>query len=251
MGEYREIRPSPRLGQAIECFWSIRHGGPEVLHRVVPDGCADILFTRNGGNVSLDAIGPMTAYRDFPIRDGELRAGVRFRPGMWTAALGVSGDRVTDEIVALEDLWGSRARELLDRLAGTSSLERWAGLFEAAAPSIETSGRMQRAVAWMTECRGAVSVDEVASQAGFSARQFRRVCLEQTGLTPKFLARVVRFRHALARIHRDPGASAQFALDCGYYDQAHCINEFRKLSGRTPSSYGMADFSNRRKAADL
>ncbi len=242
MGEYREIRPSPRLSQAIECFWAIEHGGQEALHRVVPDGCADILFTRSGGSVSLEAVGPMTAYRDFPIRDGERLIGVRFHPGMWTGPLGVPGDRVTDEIVALEDLWGSRARELLDRLVGTSSLEQWAGLFEAAAPAIEKPGRVQRAVAWMAECRGAVSVDEVANQAGFSARQFRRVCLEQTGLTPKFLARVVRFRHALARIHGHPGPSAEFALDCGYYDQAHCINEFRRLSGRTPSAYGDGRF---------
>jgi len=45
MGEYREIPPPPRLAQSIECFWAIRHSGPEALHRVVPDGCADILYT--------------------------------------------------------------------------------------------------------------------------------------------------------------------------------------------------------------
>ena len=236
MAEYREIPPSPRMAQAIECFWTIRHGGPAALHRVVPDGCADILFTRNGGSVSLDAVGPMTAYRDFPMRDGQLLVGVRFHPGMGTAALSVPGDRVTDEIMPLEDLWGSRAKELLDRLAGASSLEQSARMFEAAVPSIQNSTCVERALAWMAGHRGSVSIDEVAHQAGFSARQFRRVCLEQTGLTPKFLARVLRFRHALSRVHHFPGQFAELALDCGYYDQAHFINEFRRLSGRTPSS---------------
>jgi hypothetical protein len=194
MAAYRQIPPSPRLAQTIECFWTIQQAGPAALHRVVPDGCADLLFTRNGGSASLDAVGPMTAYRDFPVRDGESLAGVRFRPGMWTAALGVSGDRVTDEIVPLEGLWGPRPKELLDRLAGTSSLEQSAGLFEAAVPAIENPGRVERALAWMADQHGSVPIEEVADEAGFSARQFRRVCLEQTGLTPKFLAETQRRR---------------------------------------------------------
>lgn len=242
MAEYREIPPSPRLAQAIECFWSIQHAGPAALHRVVPDGCADLLFTRNGGSVSLDAVGPMTAYRDFPVCDGQFLVGVRFQPGMSTAALCVPGERVTDAIVPLEGLWGSRAKDLLDRLAGASSLEQSARLFEASVPAIENPGRVGRALAWMAKHRSSVSIDEVADQAGFSARQFRRVCLEQTGLTPKFLARVQRFRHALSRRHHYSGRFAEFALDCGYYDQAHFINEFRQLSGWTPSNYGDGRF---------
>jgi AraC-like DNA-binding protein len=242
MAEYREIAPPPRLARSIECFWSIQHHGPETQHRVTPDGCADILFTRNRGSVSLEAVGPMTAYRDHPLPDGQLLIGVRFHPGMWTASLGLPGDRVTDEILPLESLWGARARELLDRLAEARSLEQWTQQFEAAVPSIEHPDRVQRALAWMADRRGVVSIDEVADHAGFSARQFRRVCLEQTGLTPKFLARVLRFRHALSRIPHHPGQFAEFALDCGYYDQAHFINEFRSLSGWTPSACGDGRF---------
>lgn len=242
MSDYREIPPSDRLARTIECFWTIRQSGPEALHRVLPDGCADILFTRNSESVSLDAVGPMTAYRDFLLRNGALLTGVRFHPGMWTGALGVPGDRVTDETIPLEGLWGSRASELLDRLSEACSLEQFAGLFEAEVPSLENPNRIERALAWMANRRGAVSIDELAGQAGFSARQFRRVCLEQTGLTPKFLARVLRFRHALGRVPHYPGQFAEFALDCGYYDQSHCINEFRQLSGWTPCSYGDGRF---------
>ena len=61
MAEYREIPPSRRLAETIECFWTIRHRGQEALRRVVPDGCADILLTQSGGSVSLEVIGPMTA----------------------------------------------------------------------------------------------------------------------------------------------------------------------------------------------
>ena len=64
----------------------------------------------------------------------------------------------------------------------------------------------------------------------------RREFLEQTGLGPKFLARVLRFRRALELSPRAEGDFAGLALDCGYYDQAHLIREFRENSpGRTPA----------------
>ncbi|HYW44420.1 MAG TPA: DUF6597 domain-containing transcriptional factor [Bryobacteraceae bacterium] len=238
MAEYREIAPPPRIAEAVECFWIMRQSRPAPegapLHRVVPDGCADILFTANGGAGTLNAVGPMTGFRDHPVPPGGLMVGVRFRPGMWRASLGVPGDRLTDGIVRLDDLWGSRARELLQRLGEASSPDRCAAAFESflrppgAAP-------VQRAVAWMERRRGCVSVDELARMAGLSARQFRRACLSETGLTPKFLARVLRFRHVLSRVETC-ASFADLALDCGYYDQAHCINEFREFAGRTPAS---------------
>jgi AraC-like DNA-binding protein len=242
MLEYRENPPPPRLAQTIECFWTMKQEGPDGLHRVVPDGCADILFTRNGGRFTLEAVGPMTGYRDFRVPVGQLLVGARFHPGMWSSFLRVPGDRVTDRVVPLEDLWGSRAKELLNHLSAASSAEECSRLIEAAMPSIGSPDRVQRALGWLTHRQGLVSLDELAAQAGYSMRQFRRLCLEQTGLTPKFLARIVRFRHALSRIHVRPRQFAEFALDCGYYDQAHFINEFRELSGRTPSVYADGRF---------
>ena len=238
MDEYREIAPPPRLAEAIECLWTAEQSGPSEPHRVLPDGCADILFTHRGGTAALDAIGPMTAYRDFPVPGGPLLlVGVRFRPGMWTACLGVPGEHLRDGIVPLDDLWGARARELRDRLAEQRSAERCAAVFTAALGAPVAANPVQRALAWMERRGGRVDIDDLARQAGLGARQFRRVCLEQAGLTPKFLARVLRFRHALARLAERPRSFAEFALDCGYYDQAHCIHEFRALAGRTPTDF--------------
>jgi transcriptional regulator GlxA family with amidase domain len=120
-------------------------------------------------------------------------------------------------------------------LSDARSIEEWTARFEAAITESPEPGPLQQALVWMQQQNGCVSMDDLAGRAGLSPRQLRRVCLEQTGLTPKFLARVTRFRHALAEAHRYPGAFAGFAVDCGYYDQAHLINEFRELYGRTPT----------------
>ena len=241
MPAYREIAPSPRLAGAIECFWTIEQQGPEPLHRVVPDGCADILFARDGDAAGIQAVGPMTRYRDFPLPPGRLLVGARFHPGMWTAHLGIPAGRITDETLPLDDLWGARARTLRDRLGEARSAEQGIAALEQSLPPNSLSANREtspfhRALAWMAKRHGCVSIDGLADQSGMSGRQFRRVCREQTGLTPKFLARVLRFRHAMAQVRAHPCAFAHRALDCGYYDQAHFINEFRELSGRTPAA---------------
>ena len=235
MPEYREIAPSPHLAAAIECFWiGQAAGGP---HRVTPDGCADILFT----NGRLEFVGPMTVWRDFPLEPGQRTFGVRFRPGRWRAIARGSldpADRLKDLVVPLSDLWGSRTVRLAEQLGEAASVDRQILAFETALPIPADSNPVERALAWMERRRGAVSMDELAGRAGLSARQLRRVCLESTGLTPKFLARVLRFRYALQRLardHRRPSL-AELALDCGYYDQAHFIHDFRQFSGRTPAA---------------
>ena len=88
-------------------------------------------------------------------------------------------------------------------------------------------------------------IDELSRQAGLSARQLRRVFLAETGLTPKYLYRVLRFRRAIQKMPSTDFAS--LALDAGFYDQAHFIHEFRQFSGgHTPAAWQseMADFSN-------
>ncbi len=187
--------------------------------------------------MELNVVGAMTSYRDFPLSAGQLLMGVRFRPGAWQKHLGIPGDRITNGILPLECLWGVRARRVLDLIAEATSVEEYARAFEAFLDPELYASPVQRAIAWMERRRGLVSLDELATQAGLSARQFRRVCLEQAGLTPKFLARVLRFRHAFSRLTDSGGEFAQLALDCGYYDQAHFINEFREFAGRTPGSY--------------
>ncbi len=241
MPEYREIAPPPGHSHMVECFWTMRTGRGEPLHRVTPDGCADILFTRRGSQIRLEAVGPMTAWRDFTLSAGSTLLGMRLRPGMWRSHFGAPANRLTDVILPLERLWGARARTLADRLAAIRSSAEAIPLL-CPAPAVPTAA--QQAILWMEARHGCVSIDDLASAAGLSPRQFRRVCLELTGLTPKFLARILRFRRALAAAHAGRMDCAALAAGCGYYDQPHLIRDFREFSGRTP----MAVLSNTRAA---
>jgi transcriptional regulator GlxA family with amidase domain len=138
----------------------------------------------------------------------------------------------------LESVLGRGARELEQRLLNTHNpvllLAEWLDV-PAAPPS-----PIQQAIAAMVRANGQVNLERIAEQAGLSPRHFRRRCLEESGLTPRHLARVLRFRHALALGAQSRRNWASIAAEAGYFDQAHMIRDFREFTGSTP----MAVFSN-------
>jgi hypothetical protein len=74
--------------------------------------------------------------------------------------------------------------------------------------------------------------------AAQSARRFIEVFTDEVGLTPKLFCRVQRFQETVRRIGMGRRVDwAGMALDCGYFDQAHFIHDFRAFSGLSPSAY--------------
>jgi AraC-like DNA-binding protein len=232
---YREQAPPPSLAPWIECFWTLEAASPIPGYAVPPDGCLDIVFSQAEG---LRAIGAMTAERRYDLPAARV-CGVRFRPGMAAPFLRAPAGGLTDLELPLEDLWGAPARALAERLANAPSAVETltAALPRPAAPP----DRVQRAIAAIAAAHGSADVDAVARAAGLGSRQFRRRCLEATGLSPKHLCRVLRFRRAAELAARAPGLKwSLIALDAGYFDQAHLIRDFREFTGRSP----MSVFSN-------
>ncbi|HTA24871.1 MAG TPA: AraC family transcriptional regulator [Terriglobales bacterium] len=235
MAPYLELAPPPHLADSVECFWAME--SDESCHRVLPDGCADIIFRRDSGKVSLMVVGTMTRFADFQMPCKQLSVGMRFRPGMWREHFGVPGPELTDVLLPLDEVWGARGRILVEQMADSVSPQQCADLLGRALRTLHSRTPVQRALAWMESNPGCVSLDDVAFQTGLSVRQFRRVCLEQTGVSPKLLARVLRFRKALAQVQAQAGEHAGLAADCGYFDQSHFIAEFQRFSGQTPAAY--------------
>ena len=66
----------------------------------------------------------------------------------------------------------------------------------------------------------------------------QRLFKAYVGASPKWVIRRYRLHELLERFHSGEALDgAQLALDLGYADQAHLINDFRKLAGVTPTGY--------------
>jgi len=244
VADYSEIAPAPRLSKHVECFWFLDPSPGDTDHRVLPDGCTDLVFSITGGRVRGSVVGAMTRAIRTPVAPGEKFFGVRFHPAMSHGLLRVPVAMLTDQVLDLDSLWGKDGSALQQRLAGAESHQERMRVFEEALrPRDDVETPVQRAALWIVENRGHAPAAELARHAGLSARQFRRLCIEQTGVGPKMLCRIVRFRNAANDIMLHKANWADFALDHGYYDQAHFINEFHEFSGLTPVEYATV-FSN-------
>ncbi len=236
---YQEFLPSPKFAAHVECFWMHRTEGSVPNFHVFPDGCSDIIFeqpARDYGGLAI--VGTMTRAQAFDIPAGHLTFGVRFRPGMAARLLRVPGSVAVDQAVPLADAWKAAAvRDLLDQLASSRSPRDTIARFEASLAEPALLDPVEKSLAWLAECGGQVSMDALADAASLSPRQFRRICVERTGVSPKYLARVLRFRQAAKYANGQHPDWADVAVASGYYDQAHLINEFKELAGVSPAQF--------------
>ena len=227
----------------MECFWTSDTGSAPALQRVMPDACEDVIWVP--GTNSLSAVGAMTRAQVFAHAPRQTIGGVRFRPSMARGYLGVPANELTDRMAGLEELWGARGAGLRRRVSGAENAEELVRLLGAELKPPDAITPLQRLTLFVLDSGGRASVDDMARLAGVSQRHLRRLFLEQTGLTPKMFCRVVRFRNLLNGWQkRGPLNWAERALEAGYYDQSHMVNDFRELGGLTPGEYAMSVFSN-------
>lgn len=127
--------------------------------------------------------------------------------------------------------WPQRFRVLDDLLARAVARTMRAGTFDV---------RPEVAAAWrrLVDSHGQVRVSDLAHDLGCSRRHVSARFREEFGLTPKTLARILRFEHAvgLAAAAGAP-AWAEVSAAAGYADQAHLVRDWRSFTGRTPASW--------------
>jgi AraC-like DNA-binding protein len=157
--------------------------------------------------------------------------------------LGVPMHELTNRVVGLGDLLGPTAPLLVERLAETADWTEQFELLDAAlARRLSETAASAPEVAWafdrLRASGGRTSVAALTGELGWSRRRLGEAFRDQIGLSPKLLARILRFERVVARLRvEDPQRWADVAYDAGYYDQAHFNRDFRELAGTTPSAF--------------
>jgi AraC-like DNA-binding protein len=169
---------------------------------------------------------------------------VNFTPLGARLALRQPMDAFAGRLVPLDDLAHG---PLPDRLADCRSAagrlaiaEAWAVERVAAGRAEETAEARATAAALrlLHRTHGRVRVETLADRLGWTRKRLADRFRADFGLTPKPLARILRFRRAeaLAAAAAARPDWADIAAACGYADQPHLVREYRRLAGHTPTA---------------
>ena len=258
MRSHRYI-PSPPLSEFVELFWLYEgYQQPHKKERLLPDGSMELVvnlredltrvYDRRDTARCQTLRGSLIvgAHSEFFVIDTAEQnsvIGVHFKPGGAFPFFRLPACELHNTLLSLEMLWGSRAGALRDRLLEAGTPQAMFRILEQALLA-EAAQRLQRhpAVAFaLKEFHGVPhtrTVAEVTGQIGLSPRRFIQVFSSEVGLTPKLFCRIRRFQRVLRRIAKGERVEwAAVAADCGYFDQAHFIHDFRAFSGINPTAY--------------
>lgn len=234
-------------------------GEPPVLHRGLPSRHLTIVISLDE---PLGISWPGTPVDKFDMLVGGLHstavrigqspntAGIQLSltPAGSRALLGVPPGELSSTVVDLDNVLGKAVRGLADRVR---SLDDWHQRFDVVERALlsaadrlpdraKDSVRPELTWAWRRLLRsgGAIGVQELAKEVGWSRRHLTERFHAEYGLPPKVAARVLRFERAVARIKRDPRTRlTDLAADLGYADQAHLTREWHAIAGCSPRQW--------------
>jgi len=250
---FRHHAPHPDLHDLVQGYWELDdlYLAKPVKNADLPEGMVRLMFSAQTvltgpAPETLRALPPVTLTQ-FSLHSQESMMQGQFRMLVaelypWAARqlLGWQADAPPDRLnTAINDsTWGREVVALL-------RLGEWNAAREALETHLIGLARRRGGLgagvqaAWhIYQSLGTVQVAELAETLNISRSTLERQFAQQIGVSAKTLARVVRFDAANTRIRLDPSVPmADLTFELGFFDQAHLINEFRRLSGMTPSRF--------------
>jgi AraC-like DNA-binding protein len=251
--------PAFPLNQFIDVFiYFERVEHAHTVDRFLPTGDTEILIDFHDSpqyiydNQSLKEIqacnhvwasGLRTEPITIPSGNGSAMMVLSFKKGMSAPFFPFPMDEIRDSVVDAELVWGSDFGDLREQLLAEKDVglrfvmvEEF--LLRKFRSTLEINPCVSFAIGEMIERPDALSIRRMNEQIGYSQKHFTEMFRKQIGVTPKAYLKIMRFQKAVrtidAAVDIDWGT---IAGDCGFYDQAHFIHDFKHFSGFTPEQY--------------
>lgn len=247
---YREFKPDILLRPYIETYWTISgFAGKEEFHKILPDGCVDIIFSTNEDKqfgltpFIPNIIGTMTTYLNGSYSNHINVIGIRFKPVGLTAFLRTPLYEFTDQRMDLNLAETLFDESFYTELTKKSGIQEQVSYFDSyltgrLAHAYNIDNRIIYATDLIQQTKGLISLAEVASKSCLSPRQFERRFKAATGISAKMFSKIIKFKHTALYLESNSDLSLFLvAVDCGYYDLSHLTKDFKTFTGTPPSNF--------------
>lgn len=212
---------------------------------VIPDGSADMLFCCDPVSPYAEICGTVLSMDYSVMKPHTLYFGVRFLPG-FNPVIGQDGimQELVNKKVSLTELIHDE-RMMEEIFSATNFMEQINSFLSSYLKiyhriNMHEYGNLivRYSASSLFKSHGNISVEEMASYLGYSVRYINQCFKDEMGMSPKQLAKIVRFQTAVSALN-DPNERTltQIAADLGYFDQAHFVHDFKSYTGLTPKKY--------------
>lgn len=236
---YAEFVPSRDLAPLVYRYWELSTA--EVLespfsYRILPDGCMDVIIDCDSADAWIARATAEVSSVDLGTRFNYF--GVRFLPGAFPLLAGLDAGEASRRMIDLSDTGVPacfRPEAIAERAGVRERIRQAEHMLRALRGSMfEADARVQFALSALADGQGDIAVEQEMTWA-VTPRHLRRLVHRAVGLTPKELARVVRFQSLLRNLRGQARESwLGAALHAGYCDQSHWIREMKRMYGLTP-----------------
>ncbi len=251
--------PPPPLGNLVALFTYYKGYQPgHSIDRFLPDGNVELVidltdFPKNVYDNETLAVRQSFSKawisglrREFISihagQDAEMSV-IRYQKAPARAIVGLPLADLTEQVIEGDLVFGRPILLLREALLEAGSPEAKMAVAERhllamAGNELQPNPFVQYAVDQILLQPGQLSLEALSHKVGYSQKHLIQLFKEQVGLPPKAFLRIIRFQRAIMEIEQRGAIEwSHLALDCGYYDQAHFIRDFKLFSGFTPEAY--------------
>lgn len=210
------------------------------------------LTTANRFEVQVQPVvvtGPKTKPIGLLYNKDYLMIKVAFQPTGTYRLLNISMKQTVNNGIDATCFWGKEISEVLHALQNMNDYNEMIYavtkfLEEKANQQLKPAEPIDEVAIKMLDPLQTYTLEEWASMACLSLRQFERSFATRVGISPKMFIRIVRFEYAMKIKNIDNNKSwAQIALECGYTDSAHILKEFKAFAEFPPSEFFLSPTS--------
>lgn len=243
---WRYYKMLPMSGPVVHYYSFAPDSPADVI--AIPDGCVDLLFSASKSGAQGHVYGMVRNCSTVALESGMQYFGVRFLPGFLPKRLKISIPELVGQRVPLGCFDGGSL--LTESIADSRSfLERVQKVDSYIGGMWATDALLQSLICAISSKNGDMHISELESEVHYSSRYISRVFSRSLGISPKEFASHMRLQGLIGKLNSGGGKHlAALAAEQGFFDQSHCIRDFKRYTSMTPSEYAKAvDLPNYQK----
>ena len=254
-----DIRPSPQLASLVRLYRVVdftfgpdedlpfKAYPPRAEHclQFYPRDRETVRYDESGkqvGGLPVVLVGQHTTVTNRYVGRDFMVFQVVLQPGAIHHLSGLGSDELTNVYMDARDLFGRELDDVNEQLYFARDIRSMVQVVErfllTRANKIGLHQRPALLVAQQMLRDEEGTLDDYVSMSCLSHRQFNRVFIAQTGVSPKQFMRLVRFERSYVMKNRHPDMDwLAIAVQCGYHDHQHLSKDYKEFTGYSPGQF--------------